>query len=246
MGIEDLITKASHSDHQKKADLMQKSLEDVRIPLLLKHYKNSMSAADKANFESLSEMDQVNKLVENKYKLPHEHAEAFLRDVAFHATKHVSDHLAEGMGKFMKIIDDGETDPEKKAEALQEVEHYMTIMQSYGINLPKIKEEGKEHGFSKQLFDNNVGYFGRTYLDKKRRSFLDQISENEVDNYLPKIKGEEGMDDFEDDKAKDTLQYEEKRELIGSYLAGKRDKDTGGLNQFREMYKKYFKGEKKD
>jgi len=243
MTIEDLIAQANHKDHAEKADLMQKSLEDVRIPLLLKHYKNSMSEDDKKKFDALSVSDQVNKLVENDYKLPHEHAEAFLRDVSLHAIKHVSKHAGEGMEKFMKILET-EKDPAKRSEALLEIEHYMTILQSYGIRMDKIKEEGKIAGFNKHLFDTNVKFFGQTYHERKKNSFLDQTSEKEVDEYLPKISAEAGFEGFSHKKAKENMKYEHKRQLIEHYLASKKNKESGGIDQFKEAYKDYF--EKKD
>ena len=62
--IDDLVEEGLHPRHGREGGRIKDVVLDLRIPLLLKHYKNSMPDAERARFEQLSEQEQIEKLRE--------------------------------------------------------------------------------------------------------------------------------------------------------------------------------------
>ncbi|MBN2142618.1 hypothetical protein JW711_04780 [Candidatus Woesearchaeota archaeon] len=262
-GIEDMINDymnhASHNDHAEHAAKMQQYIEDIRIPILLKHFKDSLDDKAREEFGKKDIGDQIKALQDKEYKLPADYAERFMNDVALHAAKKIdegiklihgkdSHEIAPLLEKPLKVLADPKADAKAKAAAKMQIDHYKLIVQSYGVNLDEMMKTGLNQGFTKQVFDAHVKNFGNTYHSKVQHSFMDQISEDNINKYLKGLadeikKDEEGKHDLKGFRY-DILEKGPaplKKQFAISYVNAKKDKEKGGIKAFRKDFSEYFK-----
>lgn len=244
MAIEDLLAKAYHTDIRERAENIQKALEGVRLELLAKHYAASLPEDKRKEFEALNPMEKQIRLAKNEYKLPGKHAEDFLQDIAYSVLYGVAPKKAEEMKKQLEILRNPASTPEQKADAHREIDHFMAIVQSYGVRMDQL-EEGKEIGFGPELFDRAVKNYGATYLGKEQSYWIKQIDHNMANDYIKKIPSTHpDLAKFDVSKAThEDTPLEEKWKLIAGHYQAAKNAAEGGYKDFikdREI-KKYFK-----
>ena len=239
--IDDLVEEGMHPRHVREGERIKDVVLDLRIPLLLKHYKNSMSAEDRAKFEAMNEQQQIEKLREKKYMLPKEHADAFVRDMALYIAKKHDEDIGKMLEEsFKTYYEDQGADHHVRAKALKRINDFKSMLQGWGFNWPALEEDGAKEGFSRDLFYKHAGHVDAGYIRSWQDAYIDQAKEEEINDYLKKIKGDEELKNFDVDIAM-SKKYEDKKKMITNYAQSKKLKDLPG---FKDKYHQYFKESK--
>ena len=241
MGIEDLLEKAHHKDISEHGRYIQDNLQGIRLELLAKHYSNSLSDDKKAEFNKLNEMEKGIKMAENQYKLPNDYAEAFMTDVVHRILVGAAPEKAKLMKAQMDVLAKKDATPQQKADAHKEIDHFMAVATSYGIDMEAL-EQGKVRGFSPNLFDKAVESYGGTYVDKEKSYWLKQIDNDMAVDYIKKIADHDDLKDFNTELATDDDTYiDQKRNIVTGHYLSKKDEKLGGLDKFKDNFDRYFK-----
>jgi len=235
MGIEDHLDYASSPGLEREAEKLQERFMLNRGFKLREFYLQSLQGADKSKFASMSSDDQTKFLQDRHYKLPGEFADRFVTEMAIYTAKqHGNETVAKELDKQLKALKSATTDSAKRA-AQRKINDFKPMLNAWGFHWDDLLKEGKEQGFSEQIFKQHANV-GRGYMIAEQNAAFDVEGEEGVNKYLAKIKSDPKYKGFKSDIATGK-EYHEKKAIALDHFRMNRSKDAAG---FKDAYHHFF------
>lgn len=236
MGIDELVEEGFSPKHAEAGEDLRSVMMEARIPLLLKHYRNSIPAEARAGFNKLSELDQIEALRKKNYVLPKEHADAFIRDMGLYVLRKHDPDMAKMFESSLNTFNDKASNKDQKAKAWRRMDlFFKPALMKVGFNWEALETQGAKFGFNERIFTEHAGSVGEGYVRSMQDSYIGQAKESEFNDYLKKIgKAEKG---FKVDVATGENPGL-KQQIVAQYVRYKKDKNVDG---FRKAFHPYFK-----
>ncbi len=184
MTIDDILDKALSPEHGRIGGELQEYVSNIRMPLLIKFFKQGLTPAERTAFDSLSEEDQAKQVQDKHYMLKPDLAEKFVNYLSAVILKKVSAPLGSQLETAIAKMNNASLSVNDRHAASVEVEHLNAILQSYGFNPAQMAERGRKEGFSPQLWNESLQNLGEHYRLKQQNAAMALVTPAQAEHYL--------------------------------------------------------------
>ncbi len=184
MTIDDILDKALSPEHVRIGTELQEYVSNIRMPLLIKFFKQGLTHAERTAFDSLSEEDQAKQVQDKHYMLKPDLAEKFVNYLSVAILKRVSAPLGSQLETAIAKMNNASLSVNDRHAASVEVEHLNAILQSYGFNPTQMALKGAKEGFSPEIWNEQLRNFGEHYRLNQQTAAMALVTHQDVEHYL--------------------------------------------------------------